>query len=199
MLSKQVLIAACTLFLLTAMFVPWEALGQEGDVTLELLWEKTLDSPIRYRVMNEWILDVGIDTTVSEDENPVCMVTTERSIYIFDKQGKTISQIPLKAKKPDEIADKEKGNIIREQRGTVSPNGQYYAIAEIFIAYEEFKYGEVSVFNQGGNLQFKIKGGGMPYFSPNGKYLILFYESPYFGDARIQFYDLEGNLRKAID
>ncbi|RKY64191.1 MAG: hypothetical protein DRQ02_11745 [Candidatus Latescibacterota bacterium] len=192
MLKKQLLAAVHTLLLLAVVLMPWEAFGQEGNFSLELLWEKTLDSPIRYRVMNEWIPDIGIDTTVSEGENPVRMVATERSIYIFDNRGDIKLRVPLKR-------DTKTGKIA--EVGTVSPGGEYFAIVNVAGDEDYAWYEEVKVFDKNGNLKFKIKGEtGMPYFSPNGEFLVLFFDdAPGLGERKIKFYDLEGNLRKAVD
>ena len=166
---------------LTAGFCITEAAGQENstDSTAQTLsprivWQQELEGEIRtrpylghvphYPNLSEPNVGISLDSTRA---NPVSMVATDEWLYLFDGEGQIERSIPIE-KDPAAITD---------------PKGRFYITQWI----------NIYAYNADGSLRFEIKDSprgdppiylyGEKYISPNGEYLLVFYngwdESPF--------------------
>ena len=185
--------------------------GQENQTASQaqisvprIVWQKELDSEIRYRrYMGHNISgypdmsepNVGIfpgDIGV----NPISMVATFKWVYLFDEEGHIEQRIPLRRDIiPDEVKaltaltlpdyikrGGDKREFISESVIT-DPKGRFYIIrTEVTRGYDGWRTRSIRAFNADGSLRFELRNRrdedifikGEFYISPNGYYLTIF-------------------------
>ncbi len=109
MFSIRIALSIVLLWLTAAPFIA-DAEGQENTPGTRIIWQKELDGEIRHRryrgdskALTHSEPDVGISPD-STRANPVSMVATVKSVYLFDGEGHIERRIPLRWDTiPDEV------------------------------------------------------------------------------------------------
>ena len=210
---------------LTAVPFIAEAEGQESQTdsaaptpSPRIVWQKELDSEIRLRehrndskALTHSEPDVGFSPD-STRANPVRMVSTFKSVYLFDGEGQIERRIPLKWDPiPDEVKTLtpltvddyirrvgDKREFINEL-STTDPKGRFYIIRTLVTrGYDGRGTRSIRAYNADGSLRFELKNrfeeeppiylSFQFYLSPNGEYMVMFYNG--WGENPFAFFDL---------
>ena len=186
--------------------------GQEDTSSpgVRIIWKKALDSGIEHRrYFDRTEPDVGISSDGTR-ANPVRLVATAKSVYVFDAQGDIERKISLRKDTiPDEVKalttatlpdyikrGGDKREFTREYAMT-APNGEFYIIRTRVSNGYSAGIDRLRAFNVDGSLRFELgakeSASGLDeltYISPNGDYIVIFYsgwgESPF---PHLDFYD----------
>ena len=156
-----------------------------------IVWQKELDGEIwsrsyigpnsSFRPPRVFLYhepDVGISPD-STRANPVSMIATTKSIYLFDGKGNIDRRIPLKVDPiPDEVKAltsaemrgrteetlddyiKRGGNkrVFRMELPTTDPKGRFYIIrTQVTRGYDGWGNSSIRAFNVDGSLRFELK------------------------------------------
>ena len=193
----------------------WAEESSKQIKDLGFLWEEKLDAEIIYRSYNNLFgngENAEPDVGISEEKrikNPITLVTTVNSIYVFE-EGNLKRRIKLRwDKTPEESVVRPYVDTTLYVRtlGAADPKGKFYLIkTDVTKGWDGWNRANISVYNLDGSLRFQIepKRIGDQFIpiaheiniSPDGKILTAFYDGKYLSPfPHLTIYDtFSGNF-----
>ena len=178
-------------------FLAQEENGQIGITNLnwtswKVLWKTELDGKVQYRNYSNKIGDgsnLEPDIGISENPNraiPVSMVSTVKSIYLFDGDGNIKEKIPLRWDNPPRFV--EKGDTLKFVREfpVTDPKGRFFLIRTMTTTgWDGWTAIKIRGYNLDGSLRFELTNQqkGNQFFpigndfnlAPSGEFITIFY------------------------